>query len=98
MATVIVWEFVATLGREAEFEAAYGPDGAWTQLFARSPDFLGTELLKAEGRYLTLDRWACAEAFDAFKAVHGADYAALDRDCEALTTEESRLGVFETLG
>lgn len=97
MATVIVWEFAAAPGRAAAFEAAYGPSGAWAKLFARSPDYLGTELLGSEGRYLTLDRWAGPGAFEAFKAAHGEDYAALDRACEALTAGESRLGIFETV-
>ncbi len=97
MATVIVWEFLAAPGREADFEAAYGPSGAWARLFSHSAAYLGTELLKAGSRYLTLDRWSGPDAFEAFKAAHGEDYAALDRACEALTAEESRRGVFETL-
>lgn len=97
MATVIAWAFTPRAGREADLEAAHGPDGAWARRFARSPGFLGTKLLKAEGRYLTLDRGSAPGACDAFKAAHGGDYAALDRACEALTAEESRLGLFETV-
>src|SRR5262245_2139467 len=57
---VIVWEFRVRAGCEREFEEAYGPGGAWAQLFAASPDCLGTELLRDEAdhrRYLTVDRW-----------------------------------------
>jgi len=41
---VIVWEFHVRAGRETEFEAVYGATGDWARLFARSPDFIGTEL------------------------------------------------------
>ncbi len=32
---VIIWEFRAKTGREADFERVYGPDGEWTELFKR---------------------------------------------------------------
>lgn len=100
MAFLILWSFSPQPGLEREFEAAYGPKGAWADLFRQSPDFLGTELLrdpKAPERYLTLDRWASREAFETFYAGHGRDYEVLDKACELLTLREERLGAFETL-
>lgn len=97
---VVVWEFRARPGREREFEAAYGPAGEWARLFGGAPGYLGTELqrdLRDPGRYLTLDRWASPEAYDAFDAARGAEYEALDRRCEALTAGETRLGGFVTV-
>ena len=98
---IIIWEFRVKAGREAEFERRYGPEGDWAQLFRRSRAYRGTELLRdtAEpGRYLTLDRWQSAEAFEEFKRSNAEDYAALDRECEALTESELCLGWFEAKG
>jgi len=92
---VIVWEFRVRPGREAEFERAYGPEGDWARLFRRSPGYRGTELLRDPHdpeRYLTLDRWADAAAFETFQAEHRADYLALDEACEPLCGEERLLG------
>jgi hypothetical protein len=37
---VYVWEFRVALGREQEFLAAYGPSGAWSQLFQRAVGYV----------------------------------------------------------
>lgn len=100
MAFLILWSFSPQPGLEREFEAAYGPKGAWADLFRQSADFQGTELLrdsKTPGRYLTLDRWCSKAAFEAFFATHGRDYEVLDKACELLTSREERLGAFETV-
>ena len=98
---VVIWAFRPRPGREAEFEAAYGPGGAWDALFRGSADFLGTELLRAAdgtGLYLTIDRWAGQAAYDAFRVDRGAEYDALDRACAGLTESEVRVGAFDHLG
>ncbi|MBI5537284.1 MAG: antibiotic biosynthesis monooxygenase [Deltaproteobacteria bacterium] len=100
MTHVIVWEFRVREGFERAFEEAYGPRGGWAALFARSPQCLGTALLKDEsspGRYLTLDRWTTAEAFAEFKATHGAAYDDLDAHCAAWTDTEVRIGAWKEL-
>ncbi|MGO8969931.1 MAG: antibiotic biosynthesis monooxygenase family protein [Myxococcaceae bacterium] len=88
---VIVWEFSVRPGEEPVFEGAYGPDGEWARLFALSPEFRGTELLRSSTtprRYLTVDRWASGESFQRFHEAHHAEYAALDAKCERLTEAE----------
>ena len=98
MALVILWRFEAAAGRAADFERAYGPDGDWARLFSLSSDYRGTELLtdaEHPGRYLTIDRWASAAAFETFKARWKAEYEALDRRCASLTASETPLGTFE---
>lgn len=93
---VILWRFRARAGRETEFEAAYGPNGAWSQLFGRHPGYLGTDLLRAsDGSYLVLDRWVDENAHAGFRRRHEGDYRALDARCEALTEEETPLGSVE---
>jgi heme-degrading monooxygenase HmoA len=94
---VIVWEFRVPAAHEKEFEAAYGAGGEWAQLFALSPDYEGTELLRDEstrGRYLTVDRWASAEAFVDFRRLHSVEYEALDARCEAWTESERKIGTW----
>ena len=94
---VVVWQFEIAEEKIAGFEAAYGPEGSWAELFQTSPSYLGTELLRdvyIQGNYLTIDRWASEEAFRAFRKGHDADYEALDRSCDSLTSRETRIGAY----
>ena len=94
---IIIWVFLAKPGREAEFEQAYGPAGMWTSLFTRAQGYLGTELLQdptRPGRYLTIDRWASAAAYEAFRKQHADAYAAVDQVCEDLTEKEDAWGTW----
>ena len=94
---VVVWQFEIGEEKVPGFEAAYGPEGSWAQLFRVSPSYLGTELLRdayIPGRYLTIDRWASEDDFRAFRKAHDRDYEALDRACDALTTHETRIGAY----
>ncbi|HYJ52248.1 MAG TPA: antibiotic biosynthesis monooxygenase [Allosphingosinicella sp.] len=95
----LIWRYEVLEEARGAFEAAYGPTGAWAQLFARAEGFRGTELMKAaDGSYLTLDVWRAREDFDAFMEANRADYEALDRSTEAWTTAEHRLGEYEVMG
>ena len=94
---IIVWQFEISEENITAFEVAYGPDGAWAQLFRESSDYKGTELLRdayMPGNYLTIDRWTSEEAFRGFRREHDAAYEALDRQCDALTAKESRVGAY----
>jgi heme-degrading monooxygenase HmoA len=94
---VVVWQFEIAEENIAAFEAAYGPDGAWAQLFRSSPDYRGTELLRdayVPGNYLTIDHWASEDAFRAFRKDHDAEYETLDRASDDLTAREVRIGAF----
>ncbi len=94
---VVVWKFEIAEDKVAGFEAAYGPEGAWAQLFRTSPNYLGTELLRGTyepGSYLTIDRWSSEEAFRTFRKEHDSEYEALDRRCDALTGRETRVGAY----
>jgi heme-degrading monooxygenase HmoA len=96
---VVVWQFEIAEENIAAFEAAYGPEGTWAQLFRSSHDYKGTELLRGafeSGKYLTIDRWTSEEAFRAFRKQHDADYEALDRACDDLTSRETRIGAYTT--
>ena len=94
---VVVWQFEIAEDKIAGFESAYGPEGSWAQLFRRSPNYLGTELLRdayVAGRYLTVDRWASEDDFRAFRKDHDHEYEKLDRACDALTEREVRVGAY----
>ena len=95
----IVWRFTAKPARVTEFERHYSSEGSWAQPFRRSRGYHGTTLLRdsaAPNRYLLWDCWDSLDSFDRFKQDHGADYAALDKQCEALTEEEIKVGIFES--
>lgn len=95
---LIIWAFTARPGRELEFERAYASDGEWSRLFARSPEYRGTELLRhSAGRgYLTIDRWSSRTAYEEFRSRWQPEYEALDHYCTDLTEREALVGRFET--
>ncbi len=98
---VLMWEFRIHEGHVAEFEAAYGPRGAWAALFDAAPGYLGTELFRDPDdarRYLTIDRWESAEAFARFREARGAEYEALDARCERWIELETPLGAWKRAG
>lgn len=95
-----IWRFRVPAAAVADFERAYGPSGDWARLFARAPGYAGTELLKLhgeDGTYLTIDRWNSGNDFHAAKEMLDHDYTALDRRCEAYTSEETWLGLHTLL-
>lgn len=95
MSYLIVWEFQVPPEKRASFIRRYSSDGDWAELFRRSSEYQGTELLCDDAdpeRFYTIDRWAAAGAWERFLTVHREDYDALDRRCEGLTRVERRLG------
>ncbi len=84
----------------AEFERVYGSDGEWAAFFRRGRGYIGTELLRdleTAGRYLVIDRWQSADAYNAFVAEHGDEYMRRVDDTRFLYESELRFGTFETL-
>jgi len=100
VAYVVIWEFRARAGAEAEFEAAYGPDGGWVRLFRRDERYIRTELVRdieSPRRYVTLDYWTSQQAYDEFRIQHAEDYKRIDARCETLTESEELIGKFVTV-
>jgi heme-degrading monooxygenase HmoA len=94
---VVIWQFEIGEEKIQAFEAAYGSEGAWAQLFRSSPNYLGTELLRdayIPGSYLTIDRWVSEDDFRAFRKDHDAEYESLDRSSDSLTSRETRIGAY----
>jgi len=98
---LIAWQFKVRPGMETRFEVIYGPNGDWAMLFQQGEGYIRTELnrdLKESNRYLTLDFWTSAEAYERFRNTHAAKYKALDEECEALTESEVEVGKFIRVG
>ena len=94
---IVVWEYQVKAECQAEFMAAYGPDGEWARLFRRSSEFVGVELLGSVGnatRFFTLDHWGSQAAREEFLASNATAYDVLDRRFTGLTVWERRIGGF----
>jgi heme-degrading monooxygenase HmoA len=82
------------------FEQAYGADGEWAQFFRGGAGYVGTELLRdveTPGRYLVIDRWESAEAYNVFAAEHRDEYMRRVDDTRFHYEQELRLGTFENV-
>jgi heme-degrading monooxygenase HmoA len=101
MTFLSVWEYVVPSARRESFERVYGPEGDWARLFRRASGYIRTELHHDRDdaeRYLTLDYWESAAAWEAFRAGFAREYEALDARAAELTTRETALGRFERVG
>ena len=97
---VIIWEYHVKPEHVDGFERTYGSEGEWVELFKKHPSFLGTELLRNANhpqRYITIDRWISAEAYNSFRAARQDEYRALDALCESLTDRELLLGALSPI-
>jgi heme-degrading monooxygenase HmoA len=87
--------------RDAEsFEAAYGPDGEWAQFFRQGAGYIGTELLhdvEEADRYLVIDRWESADAYNAFLAANQVEYLRRGDESRFHYIQELRFGTFENV-
>lgn len=91
---VTIWRFTVPIDRVEDFERHYRAGGTWATLFRKAPGYIRTELLRdVDGpRYVTVDVWQSEAEYRAFREQHAAEYADLDRQCEALTTAEEHVG------
>jgi heme-degrading monooxygenase HmoA len=87
--------------REPEtFERVYGADGEWARFFRQGAGYIGTELLhdvELPGRYLVIDRWESADAYNAFAAEHRDEYMRRVDETRFLYEQELRFGTFENV-
>ena len=83
-----------------EFERVYGPDGDWARFFRQGRGYVGTELLRdveVPGRYLVVDRWETAEAYNEFVAAHREEYMRRVDEAAFHYEQELRFGTFENV-
>ena len=96
----IIWALVVKEEARGQFELAYGPGGALSQLLAQCPGFRGTMLLrdtKDPRRYLAIDLWDTEAQREQMLAERRAEYANLEAAFENWTESRTELGVFRVL-
>ena len=84
----------------AEFERVYGSEGDWAEFFRQGRGYIGTELLhdvETPGRYLVIDRWESADAYNALIAERREDYMEHVDATRFLYDSELRFGTFESV-
>ena len=83
-----------------EFERVYGPEGEWAHFFGEGRGYIGTELLRdveVPGRYVVVDRWDSAEAYNEFAAANRDEYMRRVDDTRFHFEQELRFGTFESV-
>jgi heme-degrading monooxygenase HmoA len=83
-----------------QFERTYGPEGEWAGFFKDARGYIGTELLRdveTPGRYLVIDRWESADAYNDFVAGSREEYIRRVDDTRFLYDQELRFGTFENV-
>jgi heme-degrading monooxygenase HmoA len=92
MSHVARFAYAVAPERRAEFEAVYGPDGEWAELFRAGEGYVGTTLERTgEGEYLVADRWRSRADYERFLERNAARYEELSRANERLYVSERRL-------
>lgn len=94
-------EYVVREEAVGRFELAYGPGGAWSKLFSRSPGFRGLTLLRDADdpcRFLSVDVWDSIDEREQALAQGGPDYARLGSSLAEWTDLQTQLGVFMVRG
>jgi quinol monooxygenase YgiN len=97
---IYLWEFIVAPEHIQAFEQAYGPDGDWVHLFRRASGYLRSELIRDRAnppRYLTIDYWESAAAYETFRSQYSTEFATLDSKCAAWTTTEREMGQFTAI-
>jgi heme-degrading monooxygenase HmoA len=83
-----------------EFERVFGPDGQWAEFFREGRGYVGTELLRdveAPSRYLVIDRWESADAYNTFVAERREEYMERVDATRFHYDSELRFGTFENV-
>jgi heme-degrading monooxygenase HmoA len=96
----IVCEYVVKQEARGQFELAYGPGGAWSRLFARSPGFRGTTVqrdTKDPRRYLTIELWDSVAQRGQALAEGEAEYSSLEAALAGCAETKIEVGTFSVL-
>ncbi len=100
LGAVIALVFRYEVRDPAAFEEVYGSEGDWAQFFRSGEGYIGTELLRdveEPDRYLVIDRWESAEAYNAFLAAHQVEYLRRSDEARLHHVQELRFGTFENV-
>jgi heme-degrading monooxygenase HmoA len=97
---VIALVFRYEVRDQEAFERAYGPNGDWAAFFRQGAGYIGTELLhdlEEPERYLVIDRWESAEAYNTFLNANQAEYLRRSDEARFHYIQELRFGTFENV-
>lgn len=97
---VVIWEFKVKPESESDFINLCGQNGEWVEWFRNSPDYIETDLLKSgngENIYLTVDKWKSKVSYDQYYNSDPVSFNRLDQKGETYTTDERRIGDYETV-
>ena len=84
----------------AELRARLRPRRRLGAVLRRRAGYIGTELLRdveMPSRYLVIDRWESAEAYNGFAAAHREEYMRRVDDTRFYYDQELRFGTFENV-
>ncbi|HSK06601.1 MAG TPA: antibiotic biosynthesis monooxygenase family protein [Acidimicrobiia bacterium] len=98
MGFAYIWEYEVDPAHLGVFEQLYGPSGEWVELFRLSPGYRRTELHRDRDnpyRYVTIDYWESARAWQEWRAMVQGRFEELDRRGQELTSSERELGRFD---
>jgi quinol monooxygenase YgiN len=96
----IVWQFEVRSGHNADFEAFYGVNGAWTLMNRRSRSYLGSSFLRDQtvpARYLMVEYWSEMLIYERHLISHRHKIDELEARRSALVESMEPLGVFTAL-
>lgn len=82
---------------QGQFEIVYGPGGAWSKLFAKSPGFRAATVLRDVNnprRYFAIDLWDSEDQRAQALVEHQAEYADLEATFDEWTESKTDLGTF----
>ena len=95
-----IWEYHIKTACVQEFETAYGPAGTWVELFRQTTGYIRTELhqdRRQKNRYLTIDYWESAKAYQAFQQQFATQFETLNKQCDQWTHKEVHIGDFNEI-
>lgn len=95
---IYIWAYDVDPAYEDGFLRAYGRDGDWCSLFNTAPGYIRTELYRdrqTPARFITIDHWESAEAWERLRAERADMFEAIDTRCEAFTMNETEVGRFD---
>jgi quinol monooxygenase YgiN len=96
----LVWQFEVQEGKNDDFEAFYGADGAWTALSRRSRSFLGSSFLQdlaRPERYLLVEYWSEMVVYEKHRADFQEAVTDLEQRRESIVKSMQALGLFNAL-
>jgi hypothetical protein len=90
------------LGRQAEFEKSFRPDGIWSKFLRQAPGYIATEMkcespseVGGDARYRVRDFWRGHRGFEVFRERFSEGFAEFDRQIvDGLVEKQEFVGAY----